>query len=669
MNNEYTSTSFTNINENVIRTAFISVHRVDLRQGDVQTVHPSEGMDDYSGKLQSYEDLLRSRSPLYHPEDQPRFLKEFDLHTIRTEKAKEAEHYERDYRRLVGENYCWISNCLYFNSAFGPDTAIWVQSDVSDRHLSLNLIESLSEEYFALYYIDMQTDSSRILRSDTKVAGKLSITVHSKASRKLREYCEEFVHPEDRDAYARVVDYHYLRKTLSSRQKSVVFSYRKQVNHHYEWMEMKLVLNESFSQVPRYITLAIRNINSRMKQELENRQILEDALRQAEYASMAKSDFLFRMSHDIRTPMNAIIGMTSIAKARVYEPMELKNYLNKIEIAGNHLLNLVNEILDMHRIESGMLHLHDEPFDLPELMRQTIALNLPSLMEKDLEITLHMDDITHYQVMGDSSRLQQVFANILSNAIKYTPAGGNIHIDLKEIPVKSGKTGQFLFTCQDTGIGIHSEFLPHIFEPYAREEESLTDTVTGMGLGLTRVNSIVKMMDGDIKINSVPGKGSTFTVSFGLRLAQSEPPRSREAESEDTLAPFACQHFPGRRFLIVDDNDLNLEITQEMLELTSAIVETAVNGEEAVQKFLSHPAGYYNLILMDIQMPIMNGLTASRTIRSSKHPDAQSIPIIALTANAFSEDVRKSLEYGMTAHLAKPVDLRKMTQLIFDVLD
>lgn len=650
---------------------FLSLHHLDLFTGIVRTVQPSEGTDDVPERLCPYETLLNQCALRYHPEDRSRFLREFSLEAIRSEKAKECTHYERDYRRMVDGAYRWVSNCVYLNGNAWPDAAVVAQTDVSDRHLSRNIIEALGEEYYALYYIDLWEDTAQILRSDHKVTGKLELTVRSKFSEKLSQYGEEFVHPEDRVLYLRSTGFDFLRDSLSSERSTIVFPYRKKVDSQYEWMEMKLVLNECSGSMPRFVTLAIRSIDSAIRQEIETRQLLQDTLKQAEFANAAKSEFLSKMSHDIRTPLNTITGMTCVAEAHLTDPEKISACLRKISLASNHLLSLINEILDMTRLENGQMDLDSMEFDLKELAESVITLVRPHLQARGQSLTVCLDNLSHTRVISDRMRLQQVFTNILANAIKYSESGGHIKMTLEELHWNDSSTGHYRFVCEDDGIGISPEFLPRVFEPFSREKDSRINSVSGTGLGLTIAHSIVRMLDGDIKIESIPGKGTTLTVLFSLpvRTATGNPEAPEKTNTPDSSPIVMERQFFGRRFLIVDDNDLNLDIPREIVELTGADTDTARNGREALSKFLSHPTGHYDLILMDVQMPVMNGLEATDAIRASDRLDSETIPIIALTANTFTEDINLSMKHGMTAHLAKPLDLHKMLGLIQKLLE
>lgn len=671
----------TTVNLDVLRylnNIFISVHHLDLTNGIIHTVHPSDGIDDYPGKALSCQDFLDFCAIQYHPEDKPKFLEDFSLDNIFLEKNKNCRHFEHDYRRLINNAYCWVSNSVYLNSDFGPDTAIWVQMDVSDRHRASNIIEALGEDFFAIYYIDLQKDTAEFLRSDSNVISRIGADPYSCVSRKLDEYCEKYVHPDDKELYRSTLDYNHLYGTLSEENSRLIFPYRKLVQNHYEWMEMRIVLNECFNNIPSFVTLAIRNIDNTRTQELETRQLMQDALKQAETANAAKSDFLSKMSHDIRTPMNAIIGMTALAQTHLDERDKLSDCLHKINTASSHLLDLINEILDMNKIESGKLDLDSHVFDLKDLVQDTADLIQPSIQSKLQDFTLDMIGCSHSKVAGDRIRLQQVFTNIISNAVKYTPPSGAIAVTLEELPCHANHMGHYRFICEDNGIGITPDFIPHIFEPFSRENDSRIYNITGTGLGMTITYSIIKMMQGNIEVESTPDLGSTFTVTFNLLLAEEDPASLQQEQSFSDVCGFCAmeadpvileQQFFGRRFLIVDDNELNLEITREIISLSGADTDTAANGKEALELYLGHPNGYYDLILMDIQMPVMNGLQATEAIRTSERLDAAAIPIIALTANAFTDDVKQAMDHGMTAHLPKPVDLRNMIGLIHKLLE
>ena len=379
---------------------------------------------------------------------------------------------------------------------------------------------------------------------------------------------------------------------------------------------------------------------------------LQTALKAAETASKAKTDFLSNMSHDIRTPMNAIVGLTSLMEHDLNEPDKLREYLVKLNASSHHLLNLINEILDMNKIESGKATLHVEPFNMSEQICQVDNVIRPQAKARDQTFAIRASSIQNENLEGDATRLQQVLLNILSNAVKYTPNGGHIKLEIEELP-RDGHYARYKFTVADDGIGMSEEFQKHIYESFTRAEGSVTNKVQGTGLGMAITKSIVNMMGGAISFTSALGKGTTFEVMLEFKIDQ-EAAANRVQPSQEPEEPDILK---GMHFLCAEDNDINAEILQAMLEMQGASCTLCHNGEEIVEKFKTVQPGEYDAILMDVQMPVLDGYEATRAIRNGENPLGRTIPILARTANAFAEDVQKSYEAGMDSHLSKPVDI------------
>lgn len=399
---------------------------------------------------------------------------------------------------------------------------------------------------------------------------------------------------------------------------------------------------------------------------LKANRALRDAYENARRADNAKTDFLSRMSHDIRTPMNAIVGMTVIANSHIDDKEKVADCLEKISVSGNYLLSILNDVLDMSKIESGKFELIEDKIDLNALLDSLLEMVKPDAKAKDHQIIMHKHDIVHPTVIGDGLRIQQMFVNIVSNSVKYTNNGGTITIDVTEKPVGNKNVGCYEFVFKDNGIGMSEEFLKNIFEPFERAEDERVNKQQGTGLGMAITYNLVKMMNGDIQVKSKPGKGTVFTVTLFLKFSGNGGNALPTAltPSSKNVDNLKKAHFKDKRVLLVDDNELNREIAGELLEMTGITVEMAENGQEAVDKFLASKAGYYGLIFMDIQMPVMNGYNAALTIRSQPRADARSIPIIAMTADAFAEDVKKARSSGMDEHIAKPLDIDKLVKVL-----
>ena len=388
--------------------------------------------------------------------------------------------------------------------------------------------------------------------------------------------------------------------------------------------------------------------------------VAAEALQSAERASKAKTDFLSNMSHDIRTPMNAIIGITTLMKNELHEPEKLAEHLSKLESSGQLLLGIINDILDMSRIESGKTTLNVDKMNLPQQISRLDSITRQQAGQRRQTFTVETH-LQHENVLGDPNRLNQVLMNILSNAVKYTPNGGHIQLKVEELP-RNEHYARYRFVVQDDGIGMSEAFQKTLFEPFTREERSGTNKVQGTGLGMAITKSIVDLMGGSISVESTTGKGTRFEVVLEFSIdAEADHAQQVQALPEETeeTSPLC-----GMRFLCAEDNAINAEILQMLLEAKGASCTICSNGQEIVDAFASVKPGEYDMILMDVQMPVMDGLEATHRIRSGENPLGRIIPILAMTANAFLEDMQKSKEAGMDEHLSKPVDINALEQTV-----
>ena len=411
--------------------------------------------------------------------------------------------------------------------------------------------------------------------------------------------------------------------------------------------------------------LRLESYNQQLSQRNEElkqaKEVTMEALRSAEQASQAKTDFLSNMSHDIRTPMNAIIGITALMKNELREPDKLADHLNKLENAGRLLLGIINDILDMSRIESGKTTLNVEPMNLMEQINRIDSVIRQQARQRQQTLTLVTSELHHINVLSDPNRLNQILMNILSNAVKYTPVGGHIRMEVQELP-RGEHYAKYRFIIEDDGIGMSEEYLKTIFDPFTREEKSGTNHVQGTGLGMAITKRVVNLMGGIICVESTPGHGSRFEVvlEFPIDTAAEQAACDQAApEAEKGVSP-----LDGMRFLCAEDNLINAEILEMLLESKGASCKICANGQEIVDTFAGVQPGEYDMILMDVQMPVMDGLEAARRIRSGENPLGKTIPILALTANAFLEDMQKSKDAGMNEHLSKPVDIAALEQMV-----
>lgn len=391
-------------------------------------------------------------------------------------------------------------------------------------------------------------------------------------------------------------------------------------------------------------------------------QVAENAFEVAENANHAKSDFLANMSHDIRTPMNAIMGMTTLIEHDAQLPDKVREYTKKIQCSSRHLLGIINDVLDMSKIESGTTIINVGEFYLPELLEQMDTAFRPQTDAKKQKFEIKIQNLEHKWLLGDSMRLLQILNNLLSNAYKYTPAGGTICIEVQEMEQSSSSYAKLCFKVMDNGIGMSREFLARIYDSFTREECSVTNTIQGTGIGMSIVKSLVDLMGGSIDVESMQGKGTCFELILDFRISEKIvtdcSKQKEEKEETDT------SQLRGMHFLCAEDNELNAEILKELLHMEGAECVICPNGRAVVEKFEKSAPGDYDMILMDVQMPVMNGYEATKAIRRGNHPLALTIPIVAMTANAFSEDVQKSLSAGMNAHISKPMDMKKLARVV-----
>ncbi len=412
------------------------------------------------------------------------------------------------------------------------------------------------------------------------------------------------------------------------------------------------------------LLVAGQNIDEEMQDAIEAKEEMKAAYVEANRANASKTEFLSKMSHDIRTPMNAIMGMTTIAAKHLDDKEKVRYCIETISEAGRHLLALINEVIDVTKIESGKIELVKDEFSVSGVVDNVLRMMQPLSDAKEQMLVLNMSDINHRLVSGDRTRVEEILTNLVSNAIKYTYDKGLISIDICEEAV-SDKESDYIFKVKDSGIGMSKEFQKHIYEAFSREDDEYINKSEGTGLGLTITKKYIEAMNGEISFKSEKGHGSEFCVKIRLELQNGGVDEDHELDEEFKLDKL---DLSGKRALIVDDNDLNAEIGRELLEMTGLITERAVDGADAVNMFTTSPFGYYDIVFMDVIMPVMNGYDATTAIRASGRPDSSSVPIIAMTANAFASDIKEALESGMNDHIAKPIDNEYLAKVLVKYL-
>ncbi len=426
---------------------------------------------------------------------------------------------------------------------------------------------------------------------------------------------------------------------------------RKRIQFFYMDKEEQLILGSQF------------DITNVYENEAKQKEALQAALQQANAANQAKTDFLSRMSHDMRTPMNAIIGITALALDEINDPNAMARNLDSISSASHFLLSLINDILDMTKIEDGAVELHLEPYTYGEFLENLRAMFEPLCKENGIQFIFDIHSRENHTVLADKVRINQIFFNVLSNAVKFTPEGGTITYREEKIIVEGNKL-RGLYSITDTGIGMSREFQERLFEPFVQEDNKITSRIEGTGLGLSITKSLLELMGGSIAIESEEGSGTKVIIELVCELV---PQGEQEPDKEEGEENFT-EILDGKRVLLVEDHPLNMEIARRLLKKKGILVTSAENGKMALERFAASEPAFFDLILMDVRMPVMDGLTAAKKIRELDRPDATGIPIIAMTANAYTEDVQKTKDAGMDLHLAKPIEPEMLYQTLTEQL-
>ncbi|MDD5953690.1 MAG: response regulator, partial [Firmicutes bacterium] len=662
-----------------------------------------------------------------------------------------------------------------------------------EMEMQREIIEGLGSEYYSVLLVDPETDTVAFYRAAAEYVTATNETLAKSQncwSMLMQNYAAEQVSEGSRAEYLDKLSLEYIR----SRDEDYSVTVEVLINDEYHYVQFRVAYVHA-TDGSRAIVIGTRNVDDLIRKERQQEMALQAAFDAAEAANRAKTEFLSNMSHDIRTPMNGIIGMTAIAAAHIDDKERVQDCLKKTTQASKHLLSLINEVLDMSKIESGKVDLLEEEFNLSDLIDNLLTMTSTQIKEHRHELSVNISGVTHEAVIGDSLRIQKVFTNLMSNAVKYTPDGGKIKLSISEKPCNQARVGCYEIVFEDNGIGMSEEFLSRIFEPFERfSNDSRVAKVQGTGLGMSISRNIVRMMGGDIKVESKLGEGSRFTVTLYLKLQETKAARYEAFVDLDVLVAdddelslesccgmlndlgmraegvstgrlaveqvvlrhqqkrdyFACildwkmpdmdgiattrairqavgkdvpiiiisaydwsdieqeartaganafiskplfrsrlvktfsalvsseeRELPeepfvsledidltGRRALLVEDNALNAEIATEILEMTGVTVEHAADGVEAVDKLVACADGYYDMILMDIQMPKMNGYDAARAIRAMDRHYCKQVPIVAMTANAFAEDVYAAKTAGMNEHIAKPLDLSTLARIL-----
>lgn len=615
--------------------------------------------------------LSRYAGERLYEEDRPIFEKGVSPERLRELLESGKKQKSTELRCLVdGAPYEWMELSLFVieDVSDARKKLLFTARNVNEQKLLKSIVDHFvynNSDYFI--YLDVRRDSY-LMFSGSDSGTPLPPAASSDYTGEMIRYARTYVAPEDQD---RVIEDMRLDKMLEvlDRDGQYILYCGVREPGGYRRKRLEYVYYDKRNKM---VLLTRTDVTHMYNEEQRKNALLRAALEEAETANRAKTDFLSRMSHDIRTPLNAITGMTAIALSRLHDRIRVGDCLEKIRASSQYLLLLINDVLDMSRIESGMMALSESVFSFPEFLRGLAAIIRPQAENGGIVFSLVATDPLAGRYVGDALRLNQILMNLLSNALRYTPSGGSVRLEIREAR-REGNRACLEFVVADTGCGMSEAFMARMYHPFEQEHPGVARNRSGTGLGLAIVRNLVLLMGGEIRVRSVVAEGTVFTVTLYLGLAEDDSGVPAVAEASGVQraqegAPGACPRFGGQRVLLVEDNEINREIAATLLEDADLRVDAAVDGGRAVEMFRRAPAGAYAAVLMDIRMPVMNGLEATRAIRALDRPDAGTVPIIGMSANAFQEEVREALEAGMSAYLVKPLDIgllyRKLEELL-----
>ncbi len=547
-----------------------------------------------------------------------------------------------------------------------------MESDRKKHRKELNnMITAMASDYRSVYHADLDADDGVCYRADAQDTTDRE-GVHFPFHSHFEEYCRLYVDEKYQEGFLQFIDPPEIRKALATEN---IIAYRYLIHRDgkdkYEMLRMAGVRHpaDRDDHIVHAVGLGFTDIDNEMRENLEQQRALVEALEAAKQASRAKTAFLSSMSHEIRTPMNAIIGLNRVALNDPEVPARTRELLEKIDASAQHLLGLINEVLEVSRIESGRMTMRNEKFSFRDLLEQVNAMTEGQCKDKGLQYDFRTDGRIDEFYIGDESKLRQVMINILGNAVKFTPAGGSVSFRIEEGRRYAGKAA-LKMTFRDTGIGMSPEFLPRLFDAFSQENTDSANPYGSTGLGMSIVKSIVELMNGRIEVESEKDRGTVVTVTVALEETEQPDNRKEQTEVRKTdpdSGRTEAENGPelqGKHMLLAEDVEINADIMVMVLGMQGMTADVAKNGRIAVEKFLSQPPGTYDAVLMDMRMPEMDGLEATRRIRKSGREDAERIPIIALSANALDEDVQRSMQAGLNAHLSKPVEPETLYQTL-----
>ena len=577
------------------------------------------------------------------------------------------------YRLLGKDGYHWVTdattlvksgNQTFFQGNITDFTDFVKAKEKKEQEIELQreIIEGLGKEYFSVLAVELDKDrvlSYRESGENGKIISDFCRKCGNRWSKIIPSYAEMMVSDNTNGEFENQLGL----ETLRSQEKdySMTYEFKLETGINYHQVRVAFVKKKDGT---RMAVVGTRNIDSLIKKERMQEEKLKKAYVAAENANKAKTEFLNNMSHDIRTPMNVILGYNHLMKSQLTESKQL-DYQKKIEQSGKLLLAIINNVLDMARIESGKIKVDENYERVGEVVDEIISTFSSEAEEKEIHLSGSMK-VTHRNILCDGTKIREIYVNLVSNAMKYTPRGGNVTITVEELPCEKEGYMKVKSEIKDTGIGMSKEYLPTLFEPFSREQNTTIGRIGGTGLGMPIVKKMVDLMGGSIEVASELGKGTVFTFTLMHKIADRKF-YSQKTEAAETAE--MGKNLSGKHVLLAEDNDLNAEIAVTVLEETGIVIERVEDGIQCVNRVVQMSPGTYDLILMDIQMPNMDGYKATRCIRRLDDKKKAEIPIIAMTANAFAEDRKKAFDAGMNGHIAKPIDIEKLGAVILSVLN
>ena len=625
-----------------------------------QSVH---GSNCYSERIRYFfENILIKESA---PEYLERFLPEHLMNGLKETDNIELYHKTipdgSGFRHFLARAIRLYNDEEHFKIILGFCSVDEIIKKEQEIELQREIIEGLGKEYFSVLAVELDKDrvfSYRESGENGKIISDFCRKCSNRWSKIIPSYAETMVSDNTNGEFEKQLGLEVLRS--QEEDYSMTYEFKSETGINYHQARVAYVKKKDGT---RLAVVGTRNIDSLIKKERIQEEKLKKAYAAAENANKAKTEFLNNMSHDIRTPMNVILGYNRLMKSQLTEPKQL-DYQKKIEQSGKLLLSIINNVLDMAKIESGNMEVHENYEIVGEVLDEIISTFSSEAEEKEIHLSSSMH-VTHGIVLCDATKIREIYVNLVSNAIKYTPRGGNVTITAEELPCEKEGYIKIRARVKDNGIGMSKEYLPTLFEPFSREHNTTTGKVGGTGLGMPIVKKMVELMGGSIEVESELGKGTIVTVTLMHKIADK---KYFSQEIERAEASDMGENLRGKHVLLAEDNELNAEIAITILEDMGLIIDRVEDGIQCVGRIEQMPANAYDLILMDIQMPNMDGYKATQAIRQLEDKDKANIPIVAMTANAFKEDEEMALSVGMNGHIAKPIDVDKVEQVLCSIL-